>query len=106
MVPNRNSVLMGRSVHNQQIERVWWDVYGVVLSLFHDLFMEVDGVLDPMNEVHLYCLHFNCALTQWMRAWNMHGMCSEHGHSPLQLWMTGLQTHFGSTAAHSIPPFF
>ena len=31
--PNRNSVLVGRSVHNQQIERLWQDVFCGVLSL-------------------------------------------------------------------------
>ena len=32
--PNRNSVLVGRSVHNQRIERLWRDVFSGVLSLF------------------------------------------------------------------------
>ena len=74
--------------------------------------LEAEGMLDPLYEVHLYCLHFiflpriNDTLTQWMRAWNMHRMHSEHGQSPLQLWTSGLQAHFGSTTALSVPPSF
>ena len=36
----------------------------------------------------------------------MHGMRTEHGLSPMQLWIAGLQAHFHSSAALSVPPSF
>lgn len=44
-------VLVGSSVHNQRIERLWRDVFRCVLSLFYGLFkvMESDNNLDSLN---------------------------------------------------------
>jgi len=46
-------------VHNQRIERLWAEVNRVVSRHFINIFyfMEEQVILDPLNEVHLFCLH-------------------------------------------------
>ncbi len=54
-----NHVIIGSSVHNQRIERLWRDVFDQSLDQFHQLFhtMEQEGVLNIESDVHLYALH-------------------------------------------------
>ena len=102
--PGRSTVIAGRNVRNQRIERMWRDVFQGVLSFFRELFyhLEALGMLDPDNEIHLFCLHFifipriNRHLTTWREAWAKHPMRSEHNFSPEQLWISGLQRIAGS----------
>ena len=44
-------VIVGRSVHNQRIERMWRDVFEGVLGFYHGLFHHLESVnmLDPHN---------------------------------------------------------
>ena len=97
-------MIVGKSVHNQRIERMWRDVYQGVLGLYHDMFhhLESSRMLDPNSDLYLFCLHYvfipriNTHLQACKSAWIRHPMRSEHNLSPEQLWTAGLQSIAGS----------
>ena len=94
---NSSCVLTGRSTHNERVERLWRDVTRCVSSSFIDLFnaLEADGVLDPCNEVDIFCLHYvflpriNKSLSDFQGSWNNHPLSTEGNMSPLQLFVEG-----------------
>lgn len=58
--------------------------------------MEEHGLLDSLNELHLFCLRYvylpiiQRALTEFTNQWNNHGLSTQGGRTPLQLWHTGV----------------
>ncbi|KAL4234771.1 hypothetical protein ACF0H5_006413 [Mactra antiquata] len=92
-----NSMLVGKSTHNQRIERLWRDVFNGVLSYFYDLFyfLEDENLLDILSERHLYALHhvylrkINERLELWLYAWNNHRLRTVKS-SPIRLFTAGM----------------
>ena len=93
----RKSVLVGSSVHNQRIERLWRDMHRCVNSIYYRLFyyLEQNSLLNPIDNIHLFALHYiftpriNRSLCQFVDAWNSYGVRTEHGQTPNQLFTSG-----------------
>ena len=101
---NRGSIITGSSVHNCRVERAHRDVYAGVLCFYAKLFdeMEKGGFLDPLNELHLFCLHYiflpriNKSLKEFVEQMNQRPVSTEHNMSPLQLWTSGMLQNINS----------
>ena len=79
-------MLVGSSVLNQCIERLWLDVKQLVVCRFESIFYSMDenDLLDSLNDLHLDVLHLiflpsiNNGLRELLEDWNNHPLSSEH----------------------------
>ena len=93
----RRSVLVGSSVHNQRIERLWRDMHRCVTVTFYRLFyyLEYHGLLNPIDNIHIFAVHYvylpriNKSLLEFKDAWNSHKVRTEQGFTPSQLFTSG-----------------
>ena len=94
----RHSMITGSSTHNQRIERLWRDMHRSVTILYYRLFyyMEHHDLLNPLDEHHLWALHYvylpriSRSLKEFRNSWNNHPMRTTSHKSPIQLFTAGL----------------
>lgn len=80
------------------LERLWRDVFTGCTYLYYNLFyyMETVGLLEPHNDIHLWCLHFvyqpriDLHLQLFAQGWSRKRIRAAGNKIPTQLWLQGL----------------
>ena len=89
-------VITGSSTHNERIERLWNDTNRCITRVYSDMFrqLESEEVLDPLNEIDMFCLHFvfvpriNKNINEFVQSWNNHPLSTKRNMTPNQLFVT------------------
>ena len=95
-------VLVGKSVHNQRIERHNRALNEQVLSTFRGEFyqLESEGVLDINNDTDIFCLHcvyiprVNKTISEFVAAHNNHRISTENNRTPEQLFWCNIMSAY------------
>ena len=74
-----------------------WCVVKVFTKVFKKL--EAEELLDPLNDVDLFCLHYifmpkiNKAISKFQTSWNRHSLSTEGNMSPYELFHEGANNY-------------
>ena len=96
--PGRGSMITGKGIHTQRIERFWRDLFTGCICHFYTLFRNLEevGVLNVDDSTDLFALHFvyipliNQSLGCFVDGWCHHRIRTESNKTPLQLWISGM----------------